>query len=131
MTRDDSSSDGGASSDADASSDAATVGGSEDGEQRIAVTIIKGGGILCQNLQVDRDATVGQIVARMEEDLGQAEAKRYVDEGWKLVPLGGDPLRYPLKDPYTRIMSVGPVRRAVQDSTMWFQLAGPDCTRVD
>ena len=128
---------GDASSDADALSDAATVGGSEDGEQRIAVTIIKGvgGGMLCENLQVDRDATVGQIVARMVDALGKDEAYRYVEEGWKLVPLlGRDPLRYYLlRDPYKKIMSDimsdRLVRRAVQeqDSTMWFQLAGPDC----
>ena len=84
-------------------------------------------------MQVDPDATVGQIVTRMEEDLGQAEAKRYVDEGWKLVPLGGDPLRYPVKDPYPlknlffKIMSDRPVKRVVQDSTIWFQLSRPDC----
>ena len=131
---------GDASSDEDALSDAATAGG-EDGVQKIAVTLIKGmgGDILCE-LQVDRDATVGQIVARMVDALGKDEAYRYVEEGWKLVPLlGRDPLRYYLlRDPYKKIMSDIMsdrlvVRRAVQeqDSTMWFQLAGPDCTYVD
>ena len=97
---------GDASSDEDTMSDAATAGDEdEDGEQLIALTLINGmgGDILCE-LQVDRDATVGQIVARMVDALGKDEAYRYVEEGWKLVPLlGRDPLRYYLlRDPYKK-----------------------------
>ena len=109
----------------DTLSDAATDGSGE-GESgpRITVTLVSmGGKALCGEFLVDRDGSVGQIVAAMRNALGDEEALTYARKDYHLVPLGGQEAKsYSLQDLSLKIMSCGSVKDAVPGSTVTFQL---------
>ena len=109
---------------ADTFSDAATAGaGESESEQRITVTLLSMGSKGFGEFLVDRDGSIGQIVAGMRNALGNEEACTYARKDYHLVPLGGQEAKsYSLQDLSLKIMSCGSVKDAVRGSTVTFQL---------